>query len=264
MLQFISCAGLAAALLLPAGAAGQPCQPQPLTSPNGPGHLVDIGCNRYEGEFRNGKLQGLGSIHFASGVKAEGEFFAGRLFGKGKVTEARGRVLEGDFVDGRLSGAGSIVWPGGQRYDGMLFENEPRGLGKFRTDDGTLYEGMFGPGSKLYGFGTIRKVDGSRLVGEFRGDTPVGRVAYIGADGSTELRTYDIRGRIKDRQAGRPASPTAAAASPVASGTPAPSAPVAAPPSPENKPDSGAGPAAGQVFDEVNRTVRGLRGLFGK
>lgn len=255
MRLFIFCAGLLCALTVPLPVAAQECPEQRLSSPNGPGVMVNRYCRRTEGQFRDSLLQGKGKITYPGDRIEEGDFSRGRLWGNGKITFNDSRVAEGQFVDGRLSGQGKITWPDGRFHEGMFHNGSPTGPGRFRNAKGEVSEGMFDSGGKLVGRGIRTSADGTKIYGEFRENFPFGEVALVKADGSEEKQVYAANGRITK---GAAPAPTAPASSPAAANAPVP-AKIPAPPSPASIPDS-----AGQTIQEVDRALRGLRGLFGK
>jgi len=255
MRLFIFCAGLLTALTLHLPVAAQECPEQRLSSPNGPGVMVNRYCRRTEGQFRDGLLQGKGKVTYPNNRIEEGDFSRGRLWGNGKITFNDNRTAEGQFVDGRMSGQGRITWPDGRFHEGMFHNGSPAGPGRFRNAKGDISEGMFDSGGNLSGRGIRTLADGSKIYGEFRENFPFGEVTLVKADGTEEKLIYAANGRVSKGTAPAASvssSPSAAAGSPV----PAPSS---APASPASIPD-----AAGQTIQEVDRAIRGLRGLFGK
>jgi hypothetical protein len=249
MRLFIFCAGFLCALTVSLPAAAQECPEQRLSSPNGPGVMVNRYCRRTEGQFRDGLLQGKGKITQPNNRTEEGDFSRGRLWGNGKITFDDSRVAEGQFVDGRLSGLGKLTWPNGRLHEGMFHNGSPDGPGRYRNAIGETYEGMFDSGGDLVGRGIRTSADGTKIYGEFRRNYPFGEVTLVKADGSEEKLIYATNNKIIKGAA--PASSSATANSPI------PTLPAS--PSPASIPD-----AAGQTIQEVDRALRGLRGLFGK
>lgn len=73
---------------------------------------------RYEGEFRDGKINGQGIKNWTDGGRYEGEFRDGRITGRGVFTLADGSRYEGEFRDGAANGAGNYMQPDGTTYSG--------------------------------------------------------------------------------------------------------------------------------------------------
>jgi antitoxin component YwqK of YwqJK toxin-antitoxin module len=65
----------------------------------------------YEGEFRNGLLNGQGMMIYPDGEKYVGEFKNGNRNGQGTITFANGRVEEGIWADGKFVRAEKIKLP---------------------------------------------------------------------------------------------------------------------------------------------------------
>ena len=74
--------------------------------------------DRYEGDFFEGLRHGQGTYYWTSGNRYEGEFFGGVLQGKGVYVWKRGDRYEGGFANGLMHGPGEYVWPSGRRHQG--------------------------------------------------------------------------------------------------------------------------------------------------
>jgi len=227
---------IAAAIALPTCVLGQSCPQQRLKSPNGPGVMVDVACNRYEGEFLNG-----------------------RLHGRGKITRHNGDTEDGIFQNGYLSGAGVLSRPDGVRQEG-IFVNGSLRSGRYRDEHGVISEGVFPYARQIRGFGIRTWPDGTKLVGEFRNGRPAGPMHVEWPDGTVEKRTYEISGGRDTKPVPGESLPTVAAPRPAA----APQQPAAAPARPPQQTDSGSGPSPGQVGNEINRAIRDLKSIFGR
>jgi hypothetical protein len=80
---------------------------------------------RYEGEYRYGRLNGRGVLHY------------------GATTEHVSIRYEGEFRDGQESGRGVETWADGRRYEGEYRAGSPHGSGVFRRADGTTLTGTW-------------------------------------------------------------------------------------------------------------------------
>ena len=60
------------------------------------GYAWDNG-DKYEGEWKDDKMHGKGTIIFANGGEYAGEHIDGKLHGQGTFTTADGKVLKGLF-----------------------------------------------------------------------------------------------------------------------------------------------------------------------
>ena len=85
----------------------------------------------YEGNVKDGIIDGNGIYINALGERMEGLFHNGVLHGPGKMLTVTGEILEGHFVHGELHGYGSFVSPSHQ-YEGMFDHGEKSGKGQER------------------------------------------------------------------------------------------------------------------------------------
>ncbi|MED4014670.1 hypothetical protein [Sutcliffiella cohnii] len=72
----------------------------------------------YEGEIKNGKLHGKGTLTWANGDKYTGEFFEGAITGAGAIQFANGRSYVGEFLNGLPHGQGTMFYPDNTRIEG--------------------------------------------------------------------------------------------------------------------------------------------------
>jgi hypothetical protein len=68
----------------------------------------------------------------------EGEFRNGGLNGHGIYTWSDGRRYEGEFRDSKLNGYGVLTWPDGSSYEGEWADSRASGVGKLTTANGTF------------------------------------------------------------------------------------------------------------------------------
>ncbi len=129
----------------------------------------------------------------------EGEFVNGKLEGIGKVTQKNQAVLIGQWKNGLMEGRGEIVFPKRpsdpqrEHYIGNFKSDKPSGAGVYTYRTGTVYTGNFVEG-KEEGQGTKRHEDGSVYTGSFKNDN---------RDGKGVLKYYDAsvyEGDFKDDQ----------------------------------------------------------------
>lgn len=81
--------------------------------------------DKYDGEWIDGQMHGVGVYFYADGDKYEGNWKYNKRHGHGVVTYAadNGRIAE--------------------KYDGEWFESKMHGTGKYFYMDGGYYEGFF-------------------------------------------------------------------------------------------------------------------------
>lgn len=131
---------------------------------NGPGKLTKDG-KVLEGNFKEGKLEGKGTITYPDGTKDTGEFKGDLLDGPGKRIAKDGTVLvDGKFLLGKLTGPAKIVFSDDKaEFEGECQDGLPHGIGKFKEADGTIYQGEYQAG-KRHGKGKITDKSGSKDV----------------------------------------------------------------------------------------------------
>ena len=135
------------------------------------------GCVRYddglycEGDFVNGKLNGIGKVTKRTedmlGGTLEGEFKEGKLNGKGKETLGSGTIYEGEFKNGYLCYGRVIDSNGSLRAEGEFAGSVLNGKGKQKSWEGSIEEGFFTYG-KLNGQGKRTRKSGVIEIGEFK------------------------------------------------------------------------------------------------
>ena len=74
----------------------------------------------YEGEFKDGELNGQGKIIYKNGTIEEGEFKGGGLNGQGKMTSKDGYIVEGKFIYGVPCVIHKITFKDGAFYEGKF------------------------------------------------------------------------------------------------------------------------------------------------
>jgi len=123
--------------------------------------------SKYEGEFKDGILNGQGTITWSDGRKYEGEFKDGKPNGQGTITWSDGRKYVGEFKDGLRNGQGTYTQPDEVQYVGEWKNGARNGQGTFTSPDGSKYVGEFRKG-KRNGRGTFTSPDGPKYVGEWK------------------------------------------------------------------------------------------------
>ncbi|MCY4451206.1 MAG: peptidoglycan-binding protein [Immundisolibacterales bacterium] len=152
---------------------------------SGSGRLVwrgDYGEHVYEGGYREGKRNGLGTYTWADGDRYEGEYRDGKEDGHGIWTAAGGDRYEGEWRAGFQNGRGTYSWVNGDRYEGQWRAGRPHGHGIWTGAGGDRYEGEMGDGTR-HGYGTYNWAGGDRYEGEFRDGAEHGRGTWTGAEG---------------------------------------------------------------------------------
>ena len=126
---------------------------------NGPGTLVwrsgragapDV-VARYQGDLRDGRLDGKGVFVHRSGARYEGDWREGRMHGQGRLQLPSGDEYIGQFEDGRRSGHGRYVDRFGTVYDGMFAAGLREGTGTVYPADGRAWRAAFRAGQAVEG-----------------------------------------------------------------------------------------------------------------
>lgn len=99
------------------------------------------------GAFVNGAQEGSGFLQFSHGGTYEGEFRAGRASGRGKLIERDGTTYEGEFLADFFSGSGTMTFPDGARYVGQFLKGMRHGTGKFTRASGEIDDGEWSEGA---------------------------------------------------------------------------------------------------------------------
>ena len=64
----------------------------------------------YEGEFKEGRIQGEAFVTYKNGSEYKGQVFNGLRHGKGKIVYKSGNYYEGQWREGVKEGQGSMYW----------------------------------------------------------------------------------------------------------------------------------------------------------
>ena len=122
---------------------------------------------KYEGEWKDNKKHGQGTIISSDGGKYEGEWKDNKKHGKGILTFADGSKHEGEWDLGNKSGQGTMISSDGGKYEGEWKDNKKHGKGTEIFSDGGKYEGEWKYDNKS-GQGTMISSDGGKHEGEWK------------------------------------------------------------------------------------------------
>lgn len=93
---------------------------------------------KYEGFFKNGKKDGLGTFAFKNGHKYIGEFKQNKIDGLGTGYFANGQKYVGEWKDNEINGLGTKYYPDGRIEKGEYKSYELSGFGITYNADGTV------------------------------------------------------------------------------------------------------------------------------
>ncbi len=167
--------------------------------PSGQGRAVFADGKTYDGGWKDGQLDGPGTIGFPNGDRLSGTFRANLPVGMSTFTSAAGDVgtSELDLSGLRVQPDGSIALgstiamkgvvtvrsPNGASYEGTVGARGPEGMGTMRLADGSRYVGQWVAG-KRNGQGVAEFANGARIEGNWRDDKPEGQAVRTNKDGS--------------------------------------------------------------------------------
>jgi hypothetical protein len=123
----------------------------------------------YDGNWKSGKMEGLGTYLFVDNTSYVGHFHENRPHGYGKTSYKHGQSYEGEFENGLFSGKGIYHSVNDKiKYEGEFFNGKRSGKGKLTFPSGLMYEGEFLEG-KPHGKGKmVSKLTGWAFEGTFR------------------------------------------------------------------------------------------------
>ncbi|KAH9686291.1 phosphatidylinositol 4-phosphate 5-kinase 6 [Citrus sinensis] len=99
--------------------------------------------NTYKGSWIMNLKHGKGTKSFSNGDYYEGEWRRGLQDGHGRYQWKNGNHYIGQWKNGMINGNGTMIWSCGNRYDGFWEDGLPKGNGTFRWADGSFYVGVW-------------------------------------------------------------------------------------------------------------------------
>ena len=154
----------------------------------------DYGWCVYEGDFKNGKMDGTGTINYGEGEKYDGEFSNGKENGKGKLYHKDGTVEEVQFSDGiRVRKSETLTAIEEKPTTGCIDGDCENGTGTYIFPSGNKYTGQFNNYARD-GKGIAWLANGDRFEGVFR-NNEFGTGSYYFFTGYRYTGTYDANGK---------------------------------------------------------------------
>jgi len=103
---------------------------------------------KYEGEFVDGKQEGIGRYTFENG-EYYGHFSDNEFDGNGKLAIS-GEIYEGEFKNGKRHGKGILKRANGDKYEGKFVNDLMDDInGKYTWNDGKTFKGLFVKGTQV-------------------------------------------------------------------------------------------------------------------
>nr|XP_033471621.1 alsin isoform X4 [Epinephelus lanceolatus] len=155
--------------------------------------------DHYQGQWKDGKMHGLGTYRYASGEVYDGSFQDNMRHGHGMLRSGKlntsspsvfigqwlqdkktgygvfdditkGEKYMGMWQDHLRQGTGVVVTQFGLYYEGAFKDNKMMGTGILVSEDDTTYEGEFSDDWTLNGKGVLTMANGDYLEGSFNGE----------------------------------------------------------------------------------------------
>ena len=147
----------------------------------------------YVGEFQNGLRDGKGTFYYYENneyerKKYEGDWKNDKIEGKGKMIWKTGEVYEGEWSNNLKEGKGIETYTDGAKYEGNFKNSKFEGKGVLYYANGCRYEGDF-KNNNRHGSGIMYyKSDGiGKSMGDFVDDKPSGKHVFLQPDGSVTV-----------------------------------------------------------------------------
>lgn len=126
---------------------------------NGFGKFVYENGTVYEGKFKKGKFEGIGTEIYADGTKVTGEYKDGQQMGQAKVIRADGNIWEGKSIYNNPNGYGKMMYLNGTQYTGEMNRwCQKVGEGIYTLRNGYTKKGTFVEGT-MNTYGKIEKFE---------------------------------------------------------------------------------------------------------
>ena len=142
-------------------------------------HFYDKDELLFEGDIKNGKINGKAKVYEYKKLKFEGDYSNGKRNGKGKEYDYDGKLeFEGEYKEGTRNGKGKEYYSNGNlKYEGEYMYGNKIGFGKEYFYNGKLlFEGEFKGRIKWTGKGY---------------EPEKNQIAYEIKDGSGYIKEYE-------------------------------------------------------------------------
>lgn len=126
---------------------------------HGDGELTWINGDKYIGKFKDGYIEGRGTIYFRDGTEYSGQWKKNKFHGEGTRRFQNGNVYNGNYTDGKRQGQGKCYFANGDMYVGDWKNDTIHGFGRYYYNNGHSFEGMFRNGQRN-GRGKYQLTDG--------------------------------------------------------------------------------------------------------
>ncbi len=144
---------------------------------NGQGTINLANGEKYVGEWKDNKKHGQGTHTSPDGTKSIGEWKDGKMHGQGTYTSPDGATYVGEWKDNKKYGQGTTTWPNGAKSVGEWKDDKMHGQGTYTWPNGAMYVGGW-KDDKTHGQGTHTRANGEKYVGEWKDDKKYGQGIY--------------------------------------------------------------------------------------
>ena len=135
---------------------------------------------KYDGNWKDDKKNGYGSLIFSDETKYEGNFKNDQFYGDGNIKWKNGCLYEGGFLNNSFNGNGFLKGDNGHTYKGCFKNGKYHGKGIFKWKDletTEYYDGNYSNG-KRDGNGEYHLGNGHFFKGSWKSGVPDGEGFY--------------------------------------------------------------------------------------
>ncbi len=118
----------------------------------------------YEGQYKRGVRDGIGTIYWTNGNKYLGQIKNNKIDGTGQLEYIGIGTYQGHFVNGLKDGTGIFSWNNGEQYSGSWKNDMLNGNGTYLFKNGDEYIGKW-LNNKMHGSGTYKFKNGKIFKG---------------------------------------------------------------------------------------------------
>mmetsp|Transcript_14641 Transcript_14641/g.22585 ORF Transcript_14641/g.22585 Transcript_14641/m.22585 type:complete len:702 (+) Transcript_14641:53-2158(+) len=126
---------------------------------HGDGEMTWKNGDKYVGKFKNGYIEGRGTMTFRDNTEYSGLWKKNKFHGEGTRRFHNGNVYNGNYTEGKRQGQGKCYFANGDMYVGDWKNDTIHGFGRYYYNNGHSFEGMFRDG-KRNGRGKYQLTDG--------------------------------------------------------------------------------------------------------
>ena len=126
---------------------------------------------RYDGEWKNGKKNGNGTLYWTNGSIYQGQWSNDMMDGIGVMVLPGKLIYEGEFCENQFQGQGVLTWEDGKKYEGSWERNLQHGFGTLCYSNSDprkrkSYKGNWSDGKKQ-GYGLMTWHNNARYEGNW-------------------------------------------------------------------------------------------------